>query len=338
MTVAPMPFSQLLEQLDRLAQAALALWELPPGARARRINVAENVTYLVEAGDGFRAVLRVHRAQYHCRRAVECELAWLAALHRDGVVTTPGLYPGRDGQAIQQAQIDGLTAPRFLVLFHFVAGEHPSETGDLTGSFAQLGAMAARMHDHAINWNRPPDFRRLVWDDEAVFGANATWGDWRDAPHVTEALRPILEQAEQAIRTRLAAYGKGVDRYGLIHADMRLANLLIHNGDTRLIDFDDCGMGWFLYDFAAAISFIETDPVIPALKAAWLRGYRSVRALSPAEEQEIETFVMLRRMALLAWIGSHIEAPEPKAMAPHFAQGTARLAATYLEQISRTSA
>ncbi|MEP2139244.1 MAG: hypothetical protein ABJI41_07025, partial [Erythrobacter sp.] len=35
-------------------------------------------------------------------------------------------------------------------------------------------------------------------------------------------------------------------------------------------------------------------------------------------------------MALLAWIGSHIEAPEPQALAPGFAATTARLSETYL--------
>ena len=64
--------------------------------------------------------------------------------------------------------------------------------------------------------------------------------------------------------------------------------------------FDDCGLGWFLYDFAAGISFMEDHPQVPALKAAWVRGYRKRRALSADEAHEIDTFVMLRRMALCA--------------------------------------
>jgi len=316
--------------LDRLAQQALALWDLPPGARATLINVSENTTYLVEADGGFRAVLRVHRPRYHTRRAIESELAWMEALERDQVVVTPGHYRGRDGQVIQSVTVEGLDAPRFVVLFRFVNGVQPLDSAGLVAPFEQLGAMAARMHLHAMDWQRPEGFSRLVWDEAAVFGTNPTWGDWRDAPHVDEAVRPVLEAVEAALCDRLAAYGKGRARYGLIHADMRLANLLIDGAETRLIDFDDCGFGWFLYDFAAAISFIETDPAVPALKAAWLRGYRRVRALPASDEAEIDTFIMLRRMALLAWIGSHIDAPEPQAMAPHFAADTVRLAREWL--------
>jgi len=134
------------------------------------------------------------------------------------------------------------------------------------------------------------------------------------------------------VRERLAAYGRGKDSYGLIHADMRLANLLIDGGRTRLIDFDDCGFGWFMYDFAAGISFMEDDPRVPALRAAWLEGYRAVRPLSAADEVEIDSFIMLRRMALLAWIGSHAGTELARSQAPHFASVSARLARDYLDR------
>jgi Ser/Thr protein kinase RdoA (MazF antagonist) len=337
MAISDLPLEELLPRLERLANESLSLWDVPTDARARLINVSENATYLVEADGGYKSILRVHRERYHTRRGIECELAWLEALDRDGVVKTPGYHLGRDGQPIQVGRTAELAEPRFLVLFHFVEGHQPDENGDLTGPFEELGAMAARMHDHARKWERPASFERLTWDEETVFGPDATWGDWRDAPNVKPEARDVLEQAECAIRQRLDAFGKGPDRYGLIHADMRLANLLVDASGTRLIDFDDSGFGWFLYDFAAAISFIETDPAIPSLKEAWLRGYRSVRELSAAEQAEIDTFVMMRRMALLAWIGSHIEAPEPQELAPHFAADTARLARDWLEKIGEIS-
>jgi Ser/Thr protein kinase RdoA (MazF antagonist) len=333
MAGSEMPLEELLQHLERLAAKALSLWDMPAGASARLINVSENATYLVKAPGGYKAVLRVHRENYHTRRAIECELAWIDALGADDVVTTPGYDLGRDGQAIQKLGIDGLDAERFLVLFHFVEGDAPDESGDMSDGFEELGMIAARCHGHVLGWSKPEPFERLTWDVDAVFGETPTWGDWRDAPEVDAEVRPTLEKVEATIRSRLERYGKAPERYNLIHADMRLANLLVDDTGTRLIDFDDCGHGWFMYDFAAAISFIEDDPRIPAMKAAWLKGYRSVRALSAEDEAEIETFVMLRRMALLAWIGSHIEAPEPQELAPGFAATTAKLGKAYMDQI-----
>ena len=315
--------------IDELAAEALTLWDLPPDAKVRRINVSENLTYLVEAPED-KAVLRVHRPGYHSLTAIQSELAWSAALKDSGLVSTPSWRRGRDGEAVQHAGA-GSTARR-MVLFDFAEGAHPTEDGDNRASFEELGEIAARTHLHAAGWARPSWFERHAWDLNAVFGPNPIWGDWRAAPNLGPSEAALLERLQQVLTARLSAFGAGLDRYGLIHGDMRLANVLIGEDGPTLIDFDDCGFGWRLYDFAAAISFIEDSPSVPDLKAAWLTGYRTVTELSAVDEAELDSFVLLRRITLLAWIGSHMEATEPQALAPHFAAGTARLAEDYLSR------
>ena len=319
----------LLGHLEILANQSLSLWDVPDDARARLINVSENVTYLVE-GSHWKSILRIHRENYHSRRAIECELEWSKALSREGKVITPDFYIGRNGDPIQSGMVDGLPNPRYMVMFHFVEGKEPGEGQDLVRSFEELGQIAAIMHMHSMQWHRPEPFERLVWNLDTVFGNHPTWGNWRDGPNVTPEIREVLEQVENTVTARLTDFGTGADRYGLIHADMRLANLLIDRAGTRLIDFDDCGLGWYLYDFAASISFMEDNVQVPALKASWVRGYRRIRGLPEFDSGEIDTFIMLRRLALLAWIGSHIEAPEPRELAPHFARVSAELGSAYL--------
>lgn len=323
-----------LEHVRQLATDALHLWPVPAGAKLRLLNVSENTTYLVEK-DEYKSILRVHRTAYHTRRGIEQELAWSKALYDDGMVLTPPPIPGVNGSLVQQAQSTHLSEPRFMVLFEFAGGRQPDESEDLVAPFERLGAIAARTHVHSQQWQKPEPMERLSWDVDAILGPQANWGNWRDAPNVTPEIREILDRVESLIAARLNAFGKGDDRYGLIHADMRLANLLIDGETTCLIDFDDCGLGWFLYDLATGLSFIEDHPQAPALCDAWLRGYQTVRPLSNLEKREVDTFIMLRRMALLAWIGSHMQAPEPKALAPHFAMGTAKLGQAYLSKFAQ---
>ena len=325
-----MKLDETLKILHMLANQSLNLWDIPNGATTRLINISENATYLVEAPD-YRAILRVHRENYHNRIAIESELAWMTALQAEANIDTPDVYCGRNGKRVQSGWINGLKEPRFMVLFHFIDGPHPNEKADLTGQFEKLGEIAARTHKHSTTWTRPNNFKRLIWDSEAVFGPAPLWGNWHAAPGVTPTINSLLHEVETLLRARLAAFGQGADRFGLIHADMRLANLIEHRDGPRLIDFDDCGLGWYLYDFAAAISFFEDNKTIPALRRAWVAGYRKIRPVDAFEEYEIGTFVMLRRMALLAWIGSHIEAPEPQALAPDFARVTAELGRSYLD-------
>jgi len=53
---------------------------------------------------------------------------------------------------------------------------------------------------------------------------------------------------------------------------------------------------------------------------------------SPRKSPREFCLVLLRRMALLAWIGSHHETPLAQAHADAFAAGTAALAETYLDR------
>ena len=58
--------------------------------------------------------------------------------------------------------------------------------------------------------------------------------------------------------------------------------------------------------------------------------FRSEAELSKACEAEIPTFVMLRRLLLVAWIGSHAETDLAKSMGLPYTQGTLGLCETYL--------
>lgn len=323
---------QTLERLNSLAAESLSLWTLPDGATSRLINVSENATYLIQAPGGYKSILRIHRLDYHTRNAIACEIAWLHDLGQHGGVVTPGTIKGVDGEVIQKNDIEGLSGKRYMVMFEFVEGREPDENENLIPSFEELGEIAARTHVHSINWAKPDGFERLIWNTDTVFGCNPTWGDWREAPSMSPRYQQVMQQVEDVVIQRLDAFGESADRYGLIHADMRLANLLVDKGGTRLIDFDDCGFGWFLYDFAAGISFMEDHPQVPALKEAWVKGYRKIRALSSEEEHEIDTFIMLRRMALCAWIGSHKEVDIAQELSPVFVPVTVELAEQYLEQ------
>ncbi len=320
---------QLLCGLERLASAALSRWGLD-GASLRLMNLSENATYRVEPVAAERpVVLRVHREDYHSVNGIRSELAWMRALQREAGVKTPQAIPGRDGADIQTVTHPALPRPRNCVLFEFIDGEEPCQD-NLIEPFKQLGEVTARTHNHSQTWKRPPYFERLRWDFEHSLGATPNWGPWRNGPDATPDRLPLLQRLVDTIEARLRDFGQAPERFGLIHADFRLANLLVHQGDTRVIDFDDSGLGWYLYDAATAVSFIEHRPDLDELLGAWMEGYRRVRELSAAEENELFTFVMLRRMTLFAWIGSHAETDLAKQEGPAYSIQTCELAERYL--------
>ncbi len=213
------------------------------------------------------------------------------------MVVTPNALPGRDGALIQSLAHPAVGRPRNIVLFDWETGIEPGIGDDLVGPFETLGAVTARMHAHARGWKRPEGFTRLTWDFETSLGEAAPhWGRWRDGMGMDAATEALFGRTVAAIGRRLARYGKGPERFGLIHCDLRLANLLIDGETVKVIDFDDSGFGWFMYDAATPVSFYEHEPQVPGLIDAWVRGYRSVAPLAAEDEEEIPTFVMLRRL------------------------------------------
>ena len=320
---------------DLLAHtAALApQWGLSEQAEARLLNISENATFRIDdPASGRRIVVRVHRPAYHTPDEIASELAWIEALRAENIVATPAIVPVTSGAPVATFTHEGET--RHAVAFDWMEGDEPEAGAGLAAGFRDLGAISARLHAHVRAWKKPAGFVRKTWNWETTVGPVMHWGDWRAADGLDAEGRAILERTAAALQTRLAAYGEGPDRFGLVHADLRLANLLAKDGRLGVIDFDDCGFSWFAYDFAAAISFLEQEPYIPDLQAAWLEGYATVAPLPPEAEAILPHMIMLRRMLLTAWIASHAETPTAQELvADGYTSGTVELAERHLASV-----
>jgi Ser/Thr protein kinase RdoA (MazF antagonist) len=312
------------------AIAALPAYDLSPETRLTLLNVSENGTFRIDEPDGGRSVLRVHRSGYHSKQAIRSELDWITALRQDAVVVTPAYLPAPDGEAIVTSRLSS-GDERYVVRFAWVDGAEPTEDR-LAQDFVQLGEIAARLHGHARQWERPAGFTRFTWDFDTALGPNGHWGRWQDGMEVGPQEEEVLGRCAARVGERLDRWGKGTDRFGLVHADMRLANLLVRQDEVTVIDFDDCGLSWYLYDLGSSLSFIEHEPYVPDLVDAWVTGYQRVTPMSGADVQELATFIMLRRLLLVAWIGSHAMTETAQAMGPQYTVDSCRLAEEYLSR------
>jgi Ser/Thr protein kinase RdoA (MazF antagonist) len=324
----------VLERVTRCARRALAAYGCHPGGTTvRLLNVSENATYLVSDPDAGPSILRVHRLGYHTEPAIASELAWMEALRAEAGVHTPRVLAAADGRRIVSVADEATGERRTCVRFEFLPGTEPA--GDSVEHFAELGEITARMHRHARQWVRPPGFTRFHWDYDAAFGSQARWGRWQDGIGVGAAEREVLGRLDATLRARLAAFGTGHDRYGLAHADTRLANLLVDDGRVSVIDFDDSGFSWYLYDAGTSVSFFEHQPQVPALIDAWLTGYRRVLRLPARDEAEIWTFILFRRLLLVAWIGSHSAVDIARQLGAGYTRDSCDLAESYLSRFGR---
>ncbi|WP_188455875.1 phosphotransferase enzyme family protein [Virgibacillus oceani] len=328
------PWEDQLEKYLQIAKIAIQSYPALSQSTITLLNYSENATYLVKhPTTGAKQILRVSRPDYHTKTEIESELIWLESINKHASLHVALPIRAKNGEYIQEVTLD--KKRYYCTLFTFLEGDAPDEEkeSELIRQFEILGEITALLHDHSINYGTNLDnIKRLSWNYETILGDKPKWGKWQDGLAITPERAVLFQKVSEKIQARLEAFGKKSTRYGLIHSDLRLANLLVEGDQIKVIDFDDCGYGWYLYDLATSLSFIEHKSYVPGLIESWIKGYRKVRNLSQEEVQEIPTFVMMRRLQLVAWVGSRNNETTEE-LGDGFTVDTDPLAEKYLESM-----
>ena len=147
------------------------------------------------------------------------------------------------------------------------------------------------------------------------------WGPFWENPVLEERERELLITARDHCRERLRRYGEPRRTFSMIHADLHLANLLAHDGQLSVIDFDDAGLGWHQYDIAVAMFHSRDTSDFRAARQAFLHSYRAVRPISDDDLALVPMFELIRGMAILGWRAQRPEVPWPDGQLEMFRKG-----------------
>ncbi|MGZ2362407.1 phosphotransferase [Streptomyces sp. 372A] len=327
-----------VEDLARLAQVACAAWQLADEPEVTLLKFRENAVFRIDAGEA-RYVMRVHRRGYHTAEALRSELQWMTAL-RDSGVSTPEVLPSRSGALFETVSCPGVAGPRLVDLLSWVEGSPLGSLEDslaggeaTTAAFRETGRLMARLHNHAQRWQRPPGFTRHAWDADGLLGPEPLWGRFWELEALDPDGREVVLAARTRLRDDLAAFGAGPDRYGLIHADFLPENLLVDQGTVQLIDFDDAGFGWHLFDIATSLFVVADNPAIEDLLAAFTAGYRAARDLPDEDLAELPMFLLLRGLTYLGWLHTRQETTTAREMTPQVVPAIVAMASDYLAAV-----
>lgn len=324
-----------LEDMRTLALRALREWDLAVTGVAP-IKVRENAVFRIDLAGGGRAVLRVHRAGYHSDEELESEFVWLRALDAAGI-RVPSVIRSRRGRDFEIVATPAAGA-RQIDLFEWIEGSQLGSVGTELGGAASavaaqyrtIGAIAARMHNQAAIWPRPLGFRRHSWGAAELVGEQPLWGRFWELAALTPAERGLFERLRPLIAEGLAAYGTGSDRYGLIHADLVAENLLIDGDEVRVIDFDDAGFGWHLFELATSLYFITGESIYPAARHALISGYRDERPLPAEALKWLPLFLAARGTTYLGWVHTRPDSETARELTPFLVERACAVAEEYL--------
>ncbi len=301
-----------------IAHKAFEFWDCIIGA-PEFIMQRENAVYRIQTKTGF-AALRIHRPGYHSRIEIQSELQWMAHLAHNGL-QVPVPIQTMNGSFLAEIK-DNQNQVFILDLLSWIEGEPLGKSSvpltfsrdSLEHIFFDLGCNLALLHLTSDQWKSPEGFQRHALDKEGLLGETAAWGKFWEATCLTPTERQVLIQARDRAAEKLDLLSaKGAD-YGLIHADLVRENILIANGKTRFIDFDDAGFGFRMFDLATALVKNRDEPHYQTMKIALIAGYKSKRILTEADERSIDFFLTLRDFAYLGWADARREEPsmEPR--------------------------
>jgi Ser/Thr protein kinase RdoA (MazF antagonist) len=305
-------------------------WDLDASSlTASLISVSENATFRVAVEGVDIAVVRLHRPGYvENPEQIVGELLWVEAIAAETSITVSLPVRGSDGRPVQFF-LDTAGAEWTAVMFDFVEGDILEAAADPAPHYGTIGRTTAELHAHARSWQKPAGFTRFSWELSDLLGPGCRWGTWEVAAMCDDE-RALLRLAESRALAVLARLEKTEDRWGLIHSDLRPSNIMINNDALTVIDFDDAGFGWYLYDFASALSFIEHTEGVSAMAKDWVAGYREVLPFSAEDARLAGAFVMVRRLTMLGWTTTHRADALPASLLETIVSGSVQVAERYL--------
>ena len=329
---------QQAECYQQLAELVLPEWGLQD-ASLSMIKMRENAVLKVETNDGNKQVLRIHRAAYHTDDALRSELQWIQALASAGI-ETPEVIPTHSGELFITPDSTLAGLPRQIDVFAWVDGEPLGNVEeDLGGGveihqsrFKTIGELAARVHNQASEWSIPSGFVRHAWDVEGLTGNKPFWGGFWELEALSDSERDLIERTRDRVRKDLIAYGQSPHNYSMIHADMLADNILVDGHHIRLIDFDDAGFGWHLFEMATSLYFYHGEPQYDRLLKSYISGYRSQRSLTDEDLENFPLFMLARGTTYLGWAHTRRETETAQELTPMFITLVCDLAEEYLSK------
>lgn len=188
------------------------------------------------------------------------------------------------------------TGDRHYALFSWCPGRPVDAAELLLAQAARLGAALASIHVAADDFDSEHGRYHLnesilIQRSLRLMAPALRQADADDARFITETAARISD--------RLSCFHPGAHGWGIIHGDPQTMNCHItDDGEIAFFDFDHCGFGWRGYDLAYCLRHSGTvgDRHGDDIRAAAIDGYETVRPMSPAEHN------MLQTLGQAAWI------------------------------------
>ena len=313
------PEELVIKELEAFSHQILSRYPIEVKS-AVSINYEYNATLKIEATDGQLFALRINTNSPRTPENLRAEIAFVRFLAEDGRIKVPHPIANTEGDFYTSILHEASGRTFHCVLYSWILGEE-LEDEPTDEQLKALGAAMATMHLVAQGFKLPHGSVLSIYNDPL-------W--WTEDFLLSE--KSVLDaEAKDLISRALSAIKSGVAKFYadatpiLIHADLHGGNVLWHEGSLSVIDFDDCGLGLPIQDFATALYYFDT----PEQDAAFKEGYNSIAPIPECTEREMKMFFLQRRIVLLNYLYETSNL-EHKSMIPEYQEESLRRIRNFL--------
>ncbi len=249
-----------------------------PDAQFSALENTQNTNHCITAFTGEKFLLRQHQVSERNLAMLESELIWLEFLD------TRGLTVQQPQKTLSGERILLLEGQRFSMLSWLDGEVHETLStvqAESAGELMALLHLAAREFVSPIGFERPSYdqafLQRTLAQLEQIYWLN------QDIPLFKNA----LEFSQSVFEEK--------PTWGLIHADLHPANMIIQGSRVLAIDFENCGFGPLGYDIAMTLGYLEPQE-------AFLEAYQRVLPLPNQFALERSRFSLVEWLSNVAFL------------------------------------
>ena len=294
-------------------------------AKVSCINFEFNATFAVESDSGIKYALRININSTRTVENMQAEVQWVRHLNRTSGINTPTPIATLKDQYI----VSGLHADSGQtlngVMYSWLEGE---EIGDepTMEQLHEVGRAIARLHQESTDFALSagdvlPTFNDFFWGTEDFL--------FSEKSVLSDKVRGLIEQARDLIMKYTDELYQSSPVH-IIHADFHGWNLMWHEGQLSVFDFDDCGFGVEAQDIAVALYYLDT----PEQEQALLAGYTSIKPLPKYSDNAMKALLLHRRLLLLNYL-YETKNQEEKELLPAYLEKSLERVSAFLTDVTQ---
>ena len=294
-------------------------------AEVECINFEFNATFSVSTVSGQKYALRLNINSTRVASNIQAETQWVRGLSRISSINVPTPIASLADTYLVSAIHADSGQEIFGVMYSWLEGEELGDEPTLE-QLRIVGQTMALLHDNSSNFTLTdgaelPIFNDFFWGTEDFLFSSKSLLIPQD--------RQLIEQARDLIMKFTNELYENSPVH-IIHADLHGWNLMWHEDQLSIFDFDDCGYGVEAQDIAVALYYLDT----PEQDVALLDGYKSIRPLPIYSENAMKALLLQRRLLLLNYLYETKNA-EHKEMLPAYLEKTIERVSTFLTDVTQ---